>query len=563
MNDLPRDYYVYCLDDENGEPFYVGCTNSEKRYSDHLKYARNQLSRNVQTEKNKTIIRMLDAGQKPGFRKIALGLTIDDGYALERETIARIGRLLLGTGPLTNIHGGGDKSKPDEGVALRRRKRAESEAPARAGAREEKAIAKAARMEAALARRAEAAASAAAMARQLKRLTARTVAAMTKPGRHADGGNLYLTITSTPGGVSKRWTFLYKLNGRQREAGFGPSAGVTLAEARDKAAGYRFLLAKGVDPLDAKKAAQKAAAARKTFGQCADELIKSKRREWRSEVHAGQWRTTIDSYCRPIHDVPVDLIDTAAVLSILQPIWARIPETASRVRGRIEAVIDYAKANSLRSGENPAAWRGHLALILPKRQKLSRGHHAAMPYAEVPAFVGKLREAESIPALALEFLILTAARSGEVLGARWDEINMDAKIWTLEASRMKACREHRVPLSARATVILEQMASIKTGDLIFAGQRRRRPLAGATLAALVPGATVHGFRSAFRDWAGEETSFPREIAEQALAHATGGAVEQAYRRGDALEKRRRLMEVWSNYCEPVAAGKVVPIRAAQ
>jgi integrase len=336
------------------------------------------------------------------------------------------------------------------------------------------------------------------MARQLKRLTARTVAAMKKPGRHADGGNLYLTISDS-------------------------------------------------------------AAARKTFGQCADELIKSKRREWRSEVYAGQWRTTIDDYCRPILDKPVDAIDTQAVLGVLHPIWGRIPETASRLRGRIEAVLDYAKAHGLRSGENPAAWRGHLALILPKRQKLFRGYHAAMPYGDLPEFIAKLREAETIYALALEFLIPTAGRAGEVLGATWDEIDFDAKVWVIPASRMKAGREHRVPLSPRALAILERMAGIRTGDLVFAGQRRRRPLSGTTLAALVPGATVHGFRSAFRDWAGEETSFPREIAEQALAHATGGAVEQAYRRGDALEKRRGLMQAWAQFCEPFNTGKVVAL----
>jgi integrase len=284
---------------------------------------------------------------------------------------------------------------------------------------------------------------------------------------------------------------------------------VTLAEAREKAAGYRSMLAKGIDPLAAKKADREAAAARKTFGQCADELIKSKRREWRSEVHAGQWRTTIDDYCGPILDKPVDAIDTQAVLGVLQPVWGRIPETASRLRGRIEAVLDYAKAHGLRSGENPAAWRGHLALILPKRQKLSRLHHAAMPYAEVPAFIGKLREVESIHALALEFLILTAGRAGEVLGATWDEIDFDAKVWVIPASRMKAGREHRIPLSGRAVEIVERMAEIRTGDLVFSGHRRRRPLSGAAMGALVTGATVHGFRSAFRDWAGEETSSPR------------------------------------------------------
>jgi integrase len=351
------------------------------------------------------------------------------------------------------------------------------------------------------------------MARRLKRLTARTVATMTKPGRHADGGNLYLTISKTGAGASP------------------------------------------------KKADQEAAAARKTFGQCADELIKSKRREWRSEVHAAQWRTTIDDYCGPILDKPVDTIDTAAVLSVLQPVWARIPETASRLRGRIEAVLDFAKAQGLRSGENPAAWRGHLALILPKRQKLSHGHHAAMPYAEVPAFIGKLREVESIPARALEFLILTAGRVGEVLGTRWSEIDIALRIWVIPGNRMKAGR-----FLCQLVPWRSWNAWPKSGpaNLIFPGQRRRRPLSNPSLARLCPAmVTPHGFRSAFRDWCGEETSFPRELAEAPLAHVSGDATERAYRRGNALEKRRRLMEAWSNYCEPVAAGKVVPIRVAQ
>jgi integrase len=253
------------------------------------------------------------------------------------------------------------------------------------------------------------------------------------------------------------------------------------------------------------------------------------------------------------------------VLGVLRPLWQRIPETASRLRGRIEAILDYAKAHGLRTGENPAAWRGHLALILPRRQKLSRSHHAAMNYAEVPAFMAELRERETIHALALEFLILTAGRVGEVLGAHWDETDLGAKVWIIPASRMKAGREHRVPLSGRAMEIVERMAEIRTGDLVFAGQRRGRPLSSLTLARLCrAGVTVHGFRSSFRDWCGNETNFPREIAEQALAHATGGTVEQAYRRGDALEKRRALMQKWAQFCEPAGAGKVVvPFRAAQ
>jgi integrase len=224
----------------------------------------------------------------------------------------------------------------------------------------------------------------------------------------------------------------------------------------------------------------------------------------------GQWRRTSDDYCGPIRDLPVDVIDTQAVLGVLQPIWGRIPETASRLRGRIEAVLDYAKAHGLRSGENPAAWRGHLALILPKRQKLSRTHHAAMHYPEVPGFVAELRERETIHKLALEFLILTAARSGEVLGATWGEIDVARRLCVIPANRMKAGLEHRIPLCGRAVAIVERMAELRSSNLVFPGQRRGRPLSNPSLARLCrAGITVHGFRSAFRDWCGEETSFPR------------------------------------------------------
>jgi integrase len=312
------------------------------------------------------------------------------------------------------------------------------------------------------------------------------------------------------------------------------------------------------DPLAAKQAA------RKTFGQCADELIKSKRREWRSEVHAAQWSSTLNDYCGPIRDLAVDEIDTQAVLAVLQPLWSRIPETASRLRGRVEAVLDYAKAHGWRSGENPAAWRGHLALILPRRQKLTRGHHAAMPYADVPAFLATLREREAIAALALEFLILTAARAGEVLGARWAEFDLEGKVWTVPAARMKAGIEHRIPLSTSTMAIVARMAEIRSGDLVFPGQRRGRPVSGMSLGRLCSGAgTVHGFRSAFRDWAGNETNFPREICEAALAHAVGSAVEQAYRRSDALERRRALMGAWASYCALAGTENVIPMRTAK
>jgi integrase len=399
------------------------------------------------------------------------------------------------------------------------------------------------------------------MARHLNRLTARTVASLKKPGRHADGQNLYLKISAD--GSSKSWVFMFDIAGRQREGGLGSIASVSLAEARSKASEWRSLLAKGLDPLEARKAAHEAEATRKTFGQCAEELIKAKRSEWRNATHVRQWSQTLGDYCAQIWNTPVDDIDTPAVLSVLTPIWGLKPETALRLRGRIEATLDFAKIHKLRTGENPATWRGHLALILPKRQKLDRGHLAAMPYRDVAAFVKTLREAESIRALALEFLILTAGRLGEVLGAQWAEIDLAGRVWTIPAGRMKAGREHRVPLSVRAIEIVERMAEIRSSDNIFPGQRRGRPLSHCAPRELCPaGATIHGFRSAFRDWAGNETNTPREVCEAALAHSVGGAVEAAYRRSDALEKRRVLMEAWAAYVEPGAGGNVVPIRGA-
>jgi integrase len=297
-----------------------------------------------------------------------------------------------------------------------------------------------------------------------------------------------------------------------------------------------------VDPLAAKQAAREATETVRTFGQCADELIRSRRREWRSEIHARQWRTSIDTYCRPILDMPVAAVDTAAVLLTLQPIWGRLPETSSRVRGRIEAVLDYAKAHGWRHGENVAVWRGHLSHLLSRRPRLSKPHYAAMPYQDVPAFLATIRESQSIAAMALEFLILVAARSGEVLFATWPEVDLKSCVWSIPAERMKSGIGHRVPLSGRAVEILKSAASVRQGDRIFTiGPRAMRVLCPE-------GATVHGFRSAFRDWCAEETSTPREICEAALAHATGNAVELAYRRGDALEKRRGLMAMWADYC---------------
>lgn len=393
------------------------------------------------------------------------------------------------------------------------------------------------------------------MSRQVGKLSARGVAALTKAGRHSDGAGLYLNVS--PSGA-RSWVFMWKRAGKRREMGLGALSAVSLAMAREKAAACRAIVADGCDPLEAKQANR----AIPTFGEAADALITSMSPAWRNPKHRAQWAMTIgDAYCGRLRSKPVDEIDTADVLAVLTPIWQTKPETASRLRGRIEAVLSWAKAHGHRCGENPAAWRGHLDKLLPKRMKLSRGHHAAMPYAAVPAFIGKLREREAIAAQALEFAILTGARSGEVRGATWAEIDLDAKVWTIPAERMKAARAHRVPLSSRAVEILEKLAKATTGQFVFPGHRPDKPLSVMAMDMLLRrmkvDVTIHGFRSAFRDWAGNETSFAREIAEAALAHAIGDKAEQAYRRSDALEKRRALMQAWANFCEPMGNARNV------
>ncbi|WP_407123201.1 tyrosine-type recombinase/integrase [Bradyrhizobium sp. STM 3561] len=286
---------------------------------------------------------------------------------------------------------------------------------------------------------------------------------------------------------------------------------------------------------------------------------------FRNEKHKAQWKSTLETYAASLRAKPVDTISTDDVLAALKPIWTTKAETASRVRGRIEKVLDAAKAKGFREGENPARWRGHLDHLLPKPSKLARGHHPAMAYEQLPAFIADLRLREATAALALEFCILTAARSGEVLGMLWSEIDFDKKTWTVPAKRMKAGRQHRVPLSSRAVAILRQLEKLKTSDFVFAGQKRNRPLSNMAMDMMlrrtkVGDVTVHGFRSSFRDWAGNVSSFPREIVETALAHVIGDKAEQAYRRSDALDKRRKLMEAWAAYCEPKTAANAVPIR---
>ena len=395
------------------------------------------------------------------------------------------------------------------------------------------------------------------MARKINRLNSRAVATITKYGRHADGGGLYLSISSNGG---RRWVFLYRWHGKPTEIGFGSARDVTLARARELASQARTKLAEGTNPKDARRPMDGS-----TFGECADRVIEAMRPSWRNSKHAAQWEMTLRDYAALLRRLPVDKVTTDDVLSVLKPLWNDKPETASRLRGRIERVLDAAKAQGLRSGENPARWRGHLDQLLPKRQQLTRGHHAAMSYADVPAFMADLQSRKATAALALEFAILTAARSGEALGARWNEFDLERAVWTVPATRMKAGREHRVPLSRRALKIVKALDETRDGDFIFPGQKTGKSLSVMALEMVlrrmnVENATVHGFRSTFRDWAAECTHFVNEVCEAALAHVIENKAEAAYRRGDLFDKRRKLMEAWATYCATPKTGKIVAFR---
>jgi integrase len=395
------------------------------------------------------------------------------------------------------------------------------------------------------------------MTRKINRLNARAVATITKYSRHADGGGLYLSISPNGG---RRWVFLYRWHGKPTEIGFGSARDVTLARARELAGRARAKLAEGINPKDARRTSKGA-----TFGECADRLIEAMRPSWRNRKHVAQWEMTLRKYAAPLRRLPVDNITTDDVLSVLKPLWNDKTETGSRLRGRIERVLDAAKAQGLRSGENPARWRGHLDQLLPKRQRLARGHYAAMSYTDVPAFMADLQAHEATTALTLEFAILTAARSGEVLGACWVEFDLDRAVWTVPASRMKGGREHRVPLSRRALKIIKMMHETRDREFVFPGQKSDRPLSAMALNTVlhrmkVENATVHGFRSTFRDWAAECTHFPNEVCEAALAHVIENKAEAAYRRGDLFDKRRKLMEAWAAYCAMPKAGKIVAFR---
>jgi integrase len=398
-----------------------------------------------------------------------------------------------------------------------------------------------------------------------KLLSAASVARLKKPGRYAVGEGAYLQISKWR---TKSWVFRYERFGRAHHVGLGPYSLVTLAEARRKAHDARRLLLDGIDPLEAKRTAKRelwlAHMHSKTFKECAEQYIADHEAGWRGDRSRHQWATSLAKYAYPkIGDLRVAGVDLACVLSVIEPIWRTIPETASRVRNRIEAVLDWAAARKLRIGENPARWKGHLENLLPARRKVRRVQHfAAMRYADVGQFLHQLRVQSDLSARALEFLILTAARPGEVLGARWDEI--EDSVWEIPAERTKAHRDHRIPLSDRAVELLAALPRIN--EFVFAGRNGAQQSPAALVRVLrrlgYADLVAHGFRSTFRDWAAETTAYPNHVVEQALAHAIGNGVEAAYRRGDLFEKRRRLMDDWARFCASSTArsSEVVTLR---
>ncbi len=407
------------------------------------------------------------------------------------------------------------------------------------------------------------------MALELNRLSARAVTAAKGPALLADGGGLYLRVAAPKAdgtGAAKSWVYIYRLGKKRTEIGLGSLTAVSLARARDIAGDCRALVADGKNP----KLALASNVAVPTFGQMADDYIAAMEGKWRNPKHVEQWVMTLREYAKPLRALPVNQITVEHVLACLKPHWERRPETAGRLRGRIERVLNAAKAAGHRSGENPAAWRGHLENLLPSRTKLSRGHHPALPFGEVSTFIGDLRTRDGVAPMAVEFLILTAARSGEARGVRWVEIDLAGKLWTIPAERMKAGREHRVPLSERAVAILQAVHPLQRRDgFVFPGLKRDAPLSDMSLSAVLrrmkigqDRASIHGFRSSFKDWATETTSFPNELSEAALAHITGDATERAYRRGDQFQRRRDLMEAWAKFCEPGAGDNIVAMRRA-
>nr|WP_322787385.1 integrase arm-type DNA-binding domain-containing protein [Paraburkholderia xenovorans] len=399
--------------------------------------------------------------------------------------------------------------------------------------------------------------------RSIHRLSAPGVARLRRPGYYCDGGGLYLQVS--PAGA-RSWVYRFRHEGRLREMGLGGLLRVSLADARERAQQCRRQLGCGLDPIEErrKEQAQRAAqlARTKTFDECTTAYIRANRAGWKNEKHVAQWESTLDTYASPvIGKLPVRDIDTTHIVRVLQPVWEAKPETASRVRGRIESVLDWATAHKYREGENPARWKGHLDKILPARTKVRKvQHHAALPYAQAAAFMKALKAQEGLAARALELVILTAARTNEVIGATRSEFDLDAGMWTVPAQRMKAQRAHRIPLSETALDLVRRLLDGVQDELLFPGAKKGKPLSNMAMLTVLrrmkrTDLTVHGFRSTFRDWAAECTTYPNEMAEMALAHAVDDKVEAAYRRGDMFQRRRQMMDDWAAYCARQADGE--------
>jgi integrase len=381
-------------------------------------------------------------------------------------------------------------------------------------------------------------------------LTRVKVESLSKPGKYIDGSGLYLSVARS---LSKSWIYRYQINGKRREMGLGPCSKVSLKRAREKAGDARKIQNQGLDPK-IERDKLKSSSDTMTFDQCAEAYISSHESSWHNTKHISQWRNTLKTYAAPIiGSLSVDQINTSLVIQIIEPIWHSKTETASRVRGRIESVISWAMVKGYHPGPNPALWRGHLDQLLPKRSKIQPvKHHESMPYDEIRAFMNKLQAKNSVSAKALEFTILTAVRTTEALGAQWNEVDLIEKVWTIPATRMKSNREHRVPLSDQVVSLLENLP--RTNDFLFS-VRADKPMSNMAMLTFLkkhmgyPTLTVHGFRSTFRDWAAEVSSFPRELAESALAHVLNDKTEAAYQRGDLLEKRREMMQSWATYTQ--------------
>lgn len=371
-----------------------------------------------------------------------------------------------------------------------------------------------------------------------------------KAGRHGDGRGLYLEVSPN---LNKRFIYRFTLKGRTSEVSLGLYPAVTLTEARRKAEEQRILHKSGVNPVEVKRRVAATSQKGRTFAQVTEEFLEAKSGEWSNAKHRQQWKNTLSQHAEKLSDLNVEEITTEDVLSVLMPIWNEIPETASRVRGRIESILDYAKVRKLREGENPASWRGNLAHVLPKRQILTRGHHRALPYTEIPEFIKTVRTRNDMSAIALEITILTALRTSEVIKGEWSEIDFEKEIWTIPAARTKAKRAHRIPLTPRIIQLLSQLRERKFNKFIFPSGKAESSLSSNAMEMLLrrldaKNTTVHGMRSSFRDWAGDETEAQREVIEAALGHVIGDKAEAAYRRGDAMAKRRALMISWEEYC---------------